>query len=263
MKNIILFLFCFVQVACFAQAGLSISPGKMFFRDNAGTVASQKVRISNPNNKAVEVGVSLSDWEYTQQGVNHIADVNTLDVSCANWIQVLPSAFFIIEPNESKEIEVVMNIPADLPEDIPVHTSMIFFTQLNPGDALDENGAAIKVTVRMGLKVYHALADNQESIEITDIKPNKTENGQREIQVFFENDGKLWSDGKITASIFNQQDGSKIDLGELDFYSLPSDKRNMIYPVPSDLASGSYTFIVQIVYGKENIVKVAEIDFKI
>ncbi|WP_267740775.1 fimbrial biogenesis chaperone [Myroides injenensis] len=263
MKNIILFLFCFLQVACFAQAGLSISPGKMFFRDNAGSVASQKVRISNPNNKAVEVGVSLNDWNYTEQGVNHIADANTLAISCATWIQVLPSSFFIIEPNETKEIEVIMNIPADLQDDVPVHTGMIFFTQLNPGDALDENGAAIKVTVRMGLKVYHALTENQESIEITDIKPNKAENGQREIQVFFENDGKLWSDGKITASIFDQQSGGKIELGELDFYSLPADKRSMLYLLPSDLPAGSYTFIVQIVYGKENVVKVAEIDFKI
>lgn len=263
MKNNFILLFLVLPSMLFAQAGLSISPGKMFFREGKGAAASQKIRISNPNTKAVEVGVSLSDWNYTDKGVNHIENAGTLENSCAAWIQVLPSSYFVVEPNEVKEVEVLMNVPADLDTSESVHTAMVFFTQLNPGDAVDENGAAIKVTVRMGLKVYHALADNQESVSITDIRPGRSGSGDPEIEVFFENDGELWSDGRLSASIFSQQTGAKREFKEVDFYSLPKDKRSVGYPIPTDLEKGKYTFIAQLAYGKENAIKVAEIDFEL
>ncbi|WP_254050294.1 hypothetical protein [Myroides sp. N17-2] len=260
-KYTVLFLLLFVCLTSFAQAGLSISPGKIFFRNAQGTVATQKVRIANPNDKAVEVGVSLGDWNYDQQGSNNVVEANSLSTSASSWIQILPNSYFVMEPNETKEVEVILNVPQNLATDVPVHTAMIFFTQLNPGDALDENGAAIKVTVRMGLKIYHADQNNVESIEITDIKPNKGIDGSKLIEVFFQNDGKLWSDGRLVASIFNQQTGQKTVLNTVDFYSLPNDLRKQSFVVPNELNKGTYTFIVQITYGKDNTVKVAELDF--
>lgn len=261
MKKLFLLFLFLSSLTTLAQAGLSISPGKLYFRDAAGTIATQKVRIANPNDKAVEVGVSMGDWNYDDKGSNNVVEANTLKTSASQWIQVLPNSYFIIEPNEIKEVEVVLNIPQNLPSDVPVHTAMIFFTQLNPGNAVDENGAAIKVTVRMGLKVYHANQNNTESVEITDIKPSKTAEGNKAIEVSFQNDGKLWSDGKLTASIFNQQTGEKTTLNTVDFYSLPNDLRKQSFALPNQLNSGTYTFIVQLTYGKENVVKVAELDF--
>lgn len=261
MRKLFYLVFLLSSIVSFAQAGLSISPGKMYFRNTAGTVATQKVRIANPNDKAVEVGVSLGDWNYDTNGSNHIAEANTLRNSASSWIQVLPNSYFVIEPNEIKEVEVILNVPQQLDADTPVHTAMIFFTQLNPGNAVDENGAAIKVTVRMGLKVYHANQNNTESVEITNLEPNKTPDGQRAIDVSFQNNGLLWSDGKITATIFDQQTGEKQALNTLDFYSLPDDSRKQSFPLPQDLKPGTYTFIVQLTYGKDNTVKVAELDF--
>lgn len=261
MKKILILFFILVSFASFAQAGLSISPGKMYFRNTAGTVASQKVRIANPNDKAVEVGVSLGDWNYDEKGSNHIAEVNTLNNTAASWIQVLPNSYFVIEPNEVKEVEVILNAPATLTEAIPVHTSMLFFTQLNPGNAVDENGAAIKVTVRMGLKVYHANPSNTESVEITDLVPSKSTDGNRAIDISFQNNGLLWSDGKITALLFDQQTGEKTTIKALEFYSLPNDLRTQSIALPKELKPGTYTFIVQLSYGKDNTMKVAELDF--
>ncbi|EKB02641.1 hypothetical protein HMPREF9711_03103 [Myroides odoratimimus CCUG 3837] len=261
MKKLILLFLLLSALPIFAQAGLSISPGKMYFRNAAGTIATQKVRIANPNDKAVEVGVSIGDWNYDEKGSNNVVEANILETSASQWIQVLPNSYFLIEPNEVKEVEIILNVPQDLPANIPVHTAMVFFTQLNPGNAVDENGAAIKVTVRMGLKVYHANQNNTESVEIVDIKPAKTAEGEKAIEVNFQNDGKLWSDGKMTASIFNQQTGEKTTLNTLDFYSLPTDLRKHIIPLPNQLKTGTYTFIIQLTYGKDNIVKVAELDF--
>ncbi|MGS4345548.1 hypothetical protein ACKUSY_08135 [Myroides odoratus] len=261
MKKSLFLFFLLYSIASFAQAGLSISPGKMYFRNEAGTVATQKVRIANPNDKAVEVGVSLGDWNYDEKGSNQIAEMNTLANSATSWIQVLPNSYFVIEPNEIKEVDLILNVPSNLAPDVPVHTAMVFFTQLNPGNAVDENGAAIKVTVRMGLKVYHALPNNTETIDIVNIEPSKTEEGHRAIAVSFENTGLLWSDGKITATVFDQQTGKKHILNTLDFYSLPQDSRKQSFALPQGLTSGTYTFIVQLTYGKDNNVKVAELDF--
>ncbi|MFD0699487.1 fimbrial biogenesis chaperone [Myroides pelagicus] len=259
--NVILFAFLLFCSALFAQAGLSISPGKMYFHNTEGTIATQKLTIANPNNKAIEVGVSLGDWDYLNNGTNNVVAANTLSNSAADWIQVLPSSYFVIEPNEVKQIEIALNVPQVLPDDIPVHTAMVFFTQLNPGQSVDKSGAAIKVTVRMGLKVYHANQNNTASVEIVNMAPNKTEDGQKVIDVFFENNGSLWSDGQLKASYFNQQTGERITLNQIDFYSLPKDKRKHSFVLPEQLTPGNYTFIVELTYGQNNTVKVAEIDF--
>ncbi|WP_410878805.1 hypothetical protein [Myroides sp. DW712] len=263
MRQTLSFFFLLYSIFSFSQAGLSISPGKMYFRNEAGTVATQKVRIANPNDKAVEVGVSLGDWNYDEKGSNHIGEMNTLSNSAAAWVQVLPNSYFVIEPNEIKEVDLILNVPSNLAPDVPVHTAMVFFTQLNPGNAVDENGAAIKVTVRMGLKVYHALPNNTEAVDIVNIEPSKTEEGHRAIDVSFENTGRLWSDGKITATIFDQQTGAKHPLNTLDFYSLPQDSRKQSFALPQNLAAGTYTFIVQLTYGKDNTVKIAELEFSL
>ena len=86
MKKLILLFLLLSALPIFAQAGLSISPGKMYFRNAAGTIATQKVRIANPNDKAVEVGVSIGDWNYDEKGSNNVVEANILETSASQWI---------------------------------------------------------------------------------------------------------------------------------------------------------------------------------
>lgn len=263
MNKLFTFIAFIFTFSCFSQAGLTVSPGKLYFYDNNKLPKTQKVSITNPTNKTLEIGVSISDWNYTKEGSNNITEFNKLKESCSSWLQVLPNTFFTIEPYATKVVEVVLNTPDNINPNIPVHTSMLFFTQLNPGDSVDEKGASIKVTVRMGVKVYHATEDIEGEITIVDFKATKDPENNKFVELEFENTGKIWTEGKIAWSIFDYKNGKTTELTEEDFYTLPKDKRIAKLKLDPKLKSGKYLLSAQVIYGKNETIQLAEMDIEI
>jgi hypothetical protein len=117
--------------------------------------------------------VSLSDWNYDSLGNNQTYNAGTLSTSNASWVKVMPGQYFTLEPNEKRDLGIVVTVPSNAKSAIPVHTSMLFLTQLNPWDAQSVNGALIKVSVRMGVKIYHSFSQTEERdievVNFTDI----------------------------------------------------------------------------------------------
>ena len=251
MKKIITFFSLFFTISCLAQAGLTVSPGKLYFYENNKLPQTQKISITNPTNN------------YTNSGTNNITDFNTLEESCSSWIQILPNTFFTIEPNVTKDIEVILTSPDNINHNTPVHTSMLFFTQLNPGDSVDEKGASIKVTVRMGVKVYHAKENTEGEISINNFRAEKDLDDNKFLELDYENTGEIWTEGKISWSIFDYKNGKTTELIEEDFYTLPKDHRTSKLALDNKLKSGKYLITAQITYGKNETIQLAEMDIEI
>ena len=150
-----------------AQAGMTVSPGKLYYKLPPGASATQKIVVSNPNNKELEIGVSMNDWDYDTLGNNQTYDAGTLKSSGAAWVQVMPGSYFTLQPNEKRELDIIFTVPGDANTSIPVHTAMLFLTQLNPGDAKAADGTSIKVSVRMGVKIYHAFSQIDAQVSCT------------------------------------------------------------------------------------------------
>jgi P pilus assembly chaperone PapD len=265
MKYLFISLFIVLSVPIvWSQAGISVSPGRLYYKLGLGGSSSQSIKLMNPNDTELEIGVSFSDWNYEKSGANHILESNSLANSCVNWIQVLPSSYFVIQPGETKEIEVFFKVPNDADTSIPVHNAMIFFTQLNPGQAKDENGAAIQVTVRMGVKIYHSFSQKTEPIlEITDFKNYIDDNKNKFVLLQITNHSTIWADGKVKWEIFDNTTGKKSCFQETDFFTLPNDQRELNFQLPKNLEKGNYTIYAQMSYGETDVIKVAELEFKI
>lgn len=255
----------------FAQAGITASPAKLYYQLPPGTSGAEKLTVINPNSINLEVGVSMGDWAYDEKGENRLLDPGTLKTSCATWIKILPGAFFTLAPNERKELLVDLAIPENADTSIPVRTAMIYLTQLNPGDMKAQNGASLKVSVRMGIKVYHSFSSNNERdvevINFTDKKEiqkdsktgKSTELSLLEINI--ENTGKIWLEGKVNWELLNQGTGEKTKLQDLSFLSLPGDKRIMQQVLPADLKNGKYFATAMINYGDKEELKIVELEF--
>lgn len=265
MRNFILILIGLLIVnQAQAQAGISVSPGRLYYKLNAGASGSQYINLTNPTDKELEVGVSFNDWEYDVSGNNKIAEANTLPTSCTDWIQILPSSYFVVKPGETKQVEVLFKVPTNADTTIPVHTGMIFFTQLNPGTAIDQNGAAIQVTVRMGVKVYHSfIKENKVLIDFVDFTTYADDNKNKIIELKIENQGDLWADGKVKWELFNTSTGKKSTLKDSEFYTLPKDIRILKQQLPTDLAKGNYTVSAILTFGEKDIIKIAELEFSL
>lgn len=257
-------LYLFGPTIC-AQVGLAATPVKFYFETLPGENETQTITISNPTNGTVEVGVSFGDWKYNTSGNNQVAESGTLKTSAVDWIQVLPSSYFVLQPHERKQLEIAIAVPPHANKEIPVHTALVYFTQLNSGSGgVDANGAAIQVTVKMAVKVYHTFFENTVPlIEIVDFSTFENKLEKKALYLTLENQGKIWTDGKVSWELFNKNTGKKIKLEKTDFYTLPDDVHRIEKKLPTGLPMGDYTMTVIVKYDDSDVIKVAELAFSL
>lgn len=250
------------HVPATAQTGISISPPRMYYVIGPGQSQTEKVLVSNPSaDYTLELGVSFEDWEYNEFGGNRMYEPGTLNTSCAAWVSV-PEAYFSLAPGESKEFDVQMTMPADYRNDtVPVHTAILYVTQLNPRDGVDQEGANIRIAVRTGIKLYQRMPGNHHpDLEITNFRYDKADDAQGLI-LFFDNISNTWVDGRISLELLNQSTGKKTVLPDLTFYSMPGDQRQQYLALPADLEPARYIATAIVNYGDANTVKIAELEF--
>lgn len=134
-------------------------------------------------------------------------------------------------------------------------------TQLNPRAGVNEEGANIQIAVRSGIKLYQRTNAHQiPQIEISNFTKHRSET-HIYLVLHFENNGKIWADGRVSLELLNQQDGSKITLPSTEFFSMPGDRRQHTLFLPSDLAAGTYLATAIVNYGDVSTVKIAELEF--
>jgi P pilus assembly chaperone PapD len=244
----------------FAQAGITAKPSRLYF--SGPTPKSQKIVVNNPSGKPLEVGVTVSDWQYDSLGNNEVLDSKKLPTSAATSIKVLPGSYFTLKANESKEVTIQYSPSGNM--DAGFQTGMIFFTQLNPGAATNNKGALIKVTVRVGVKVYYTpnSADEVPTMAIENLQDVTVQN-KKNLQLTMKNSGRIWADGRCRWELLNTGNGKKTKLPDQDFYTLPGDRRQLRTELPTDLAKGKYTATAVITYGKTKEVKAAELEFEL
>lgn len=174
----------------------------------------------------------------------------------------MPETYFILEPRETRDVEVYMSVPQNADTETAVRTSMIFFTQLNPGQNSGERGPGIQVTVRMGVKIYHTFEQSSTNeLNIEDFKRYTNEDNQDLLEIHVKNTGKIWTNGTVNWELFNQDTGKKTKLTEQEFYTLPSDLRYVAQALPEDLEPGNYTASAIVTYGDSDTINIAEKDF--
>ncbi len=257
------FLFSCIATDLNAQAGVSISPSRLYYNGSPNGLKAQKIIVTNPSDKPLELGVSIADWNYDSLGNNVLYDAGKLPISCANALKILPGSFFTLKPNEQKELSVQFNNAIKRNANATVQTAMIYITQLNAGQATKTNGASIKVTVRVGVKVYFTNnPDEATALDVINFKDASTSSAnEKELELTIQNSGKIWGDGKVKWELLNTSTGNKTYLDEFEFYSLPGDKRIIRTKLPSNLAKGKYTATSIVTYGKNKDIKVAELEF--
>lgn len=243
-----------------AQVGLSVSPPRVYYTLANGESGIQKLLINNISKEhPLDLAITLGDWEYDDYGNNLMFPPDSLDNSSASWISLPGGTYLSLKPGESREIEVMMSVPTILQSESDVQTAMLYVTQMNPVDGVDAQGAAIRINVRQGIKIYRKgmMADRRE-LEITDMTFNRENN---HIVLSFQNKGNIWTDGVIKTTLFNRSTGKETSLLDLPFLTMPDNNRKVMISPGESLEKGDYTATVILDYGDETILEAAELEF--
>ena len=262
MKNLFKYILFFVAVpfALFpGQTGLSVSPPRTYVVSEPGEIVTKKILVTNTSKNApLNLTVSLSDWQYDTAGNNLVADPGTLGNSASSWISVKPQSYFTVQPGETHEMEIMLNVP-QRKDSSNVHTSLIFVTQTNPVDSYNQRGAVVRVSMQSGIKIYHRYnTPANPSIEFTDYRFNKE---AKNLELALENNGNIWTDGTVITELVNLNTGTKHKLEDHIIYTLPADKRKVTVALPKGLKPGKYTASSVISYGDDDTIKMAELGF--
>lgn len=239
-------------------------PVRNFLRVPKGSSGTQRISVSNPNPTPLDIGVSINDWKTDSSGLTQVVTAGTLRTSMADWIQIQPGTFFTLQPKETREITIVVTPPADADASVPVHTTLLFLTQLNPPSPAD-GGAALKIAIRLGIKLYHSFSSaDEKDMEITglrDVQIPKDTTTVPGLELEVTNTGKIWTDATTKWELVHNGTGKKTVIEGDEFPSLPGDVRILRQELPKNLPKGRYTATVLVNYGKRDELKVGELEF--
>lgn len=101
----------FISIFLFSQ-DFEVAPVDIKFNANPGEIQTNRVTIRNHSNKKQQFSVILSDYDVKDDGSKIPVKEGVSKHSLAGWLNVNPS-FFELNPNESKELEVILTVPHD------------------------------------------------------------------------------------------------------------------------------------------------------
>lgn len=244
----------------YAQVGVSVSPPRVYYTLDPGESGTQRILVTNISKQhSMDLSITFGDWRYDDYGNNVMLPPDTLKNSCVSWLSVLSGTYLTLGPGESREMELTMTVPIGINTSENVQTAMLYVTQMNPVDGVDAKGAAIKINVRQGIKVYRrGSVPEKKQLEIVDMTYNKESNS---VGLGFNNNGNVWINGILNTTLFNSSTGKEMDLGKIDFYTMPGDHRKMIIHATEPLEKGNYIATVVIDYGDDSVLEAAELEF--
>ena len=249
-------IFCLSSININAQVGISVSPPRVYYEVNPGQTGENEINITNASEKhTLDLSLTLGDWTYNTSGENVVYPPD----SCAGWVSIMGASYLSLKPKETRSVKVNITVPQDLNDSIPVHTAMLYVTQMNPIDDVDAKGANIKVSIRSGIKLFHRKHGSRiRKIEISNFLWKEKNN---ELLLEFTNEGNVWLDGSVKPYLFNKSTGNEVSLTDVAFYTMPQDKRILRIPTLKSLEKGDYVATVLLDYGDKNNIEAAELQF--
>lgn len=259
-KNCLLLCFL-IQAFLYAQTGLSVSPPRVYYEAGLGENNTQKITVTNVStSNTLDLAISMGDWEYDVTGNNVMFPADSLATSCSSWVSIVNNEnYFSLQPGETKQIDVSLTTPQTLAKNIPVHTAMLYVTQMNPIDDVTKAGANMQISIRSGIKLFHRTP--MELIKKIEVQNMIFDKETHHINIHFENQGNIWTDGVIYTEVLNTETGKKTSLENLVFYTMPGNYRETRIALPQDLEKGSYVATIVMDYGKDTSIEMAELTF--
>ncbi|MFO8054611.1 MAG: hypothetical protein R6U19_05540 [Bacteroidales bacterium] len=246
----------------------SVSPSRIYFDAPLGEVQVREIKITNNAETPQAFQISFADFESPGiEGKTAIMEAGESDHSCSEWLVANPS-FIELGPNESKDVEVVMEVPntAEAQKAAWATVMVKLARERKSAEDLQEGyGFGINQTFQFVIHVFQQPPSVQlKQGEIYSFKEfTSPTDSSHALEIQFENTGEAILDCAAYAELTSLADGSTQRLKIRAFTVLPGGARRVTFKLPDDLEAGEYSVLGVVDYGSETEVQAAEISLEI
>jgi P pilus assembly chaperone PapD len=246
----------------FAQK-FEVAPTRMDFNLEPGQNGQMILNIKNHADVKKSYTATLSDWTVDEKGNIAYAPVNTTAKSCADWVTISP-ALFELQPNESKKIRVILNVPPG-EEANATKWAMLFIQEAAEQNAtigVDKStSAGITINPSIGIYIFQSPGSYANESAVIENFKEVEKNKSMSVDVF--NTGDKIIQGKVYMIISNLETAEETQLDAVEFTLIPGVRKTITLDLPKDIAPGSYSFTGVLDYSPERDLEGVVIDYKV
>lgn len=250
MKYNLLFLsLIFLNNLIFSQ-DFEVSPVDIKFNANPGEIQVRKVTIRNYGNTKQQFSINLHDYDVDDNGKKVVVKDGESKHTLSGWLNVNPS-FFDLNPNESKEIDVILTVPHDGTGTRWGKLGVQPAVEQTASEADKSLAAGVLVVPRIVIWVtqtpknssnYNALI--KDLVDIT--LPKDT---VRKFSATVVNNGDNIIKAKIFLAVADLSTANEKKYPPIEENVYPGSSKNVILKVPEKLNAGRYVIAAILDYG--------------
>lgn len=266
---LLMFFWYFMPVLAIAQAipqrsqqiesvsqSLSVSPLTFELTANPGNSLTNKIKISNPSNRPVNIRMTVEDFKPTgETGSVIITEDESYTYSLSQWVSVEPTEF-TLPPLGQQVVTFTIDVPAQA--EPGGHYGSVL-AEVLPSEVEGGSAIAQKVGVLVLLSVAGEVTEQLLVKEFS--APSFIEEGPIVFLLRFENLGTVHVRPKGFISITNMLGKKEADIAFPQKNVLPNSIRKLEVSWDPGFAIGKYTATLVANYGINNLPLTAVITF--
>jgi hypothetical protein len=259
-KHILSFLYILISVSLFSQ-DFEVAPVIVDFTADPGETETKIITIQNHGNKKLSIVLGIEDYLIDTKGNRSFLPANSTKNSIANSISFSPS-LLEINPNESKEVAVTVQAPAD---DYSTKWGIIYVTSAAEQNAFTADKtvqAGIGISARISVQVSHSPKSNKNyNVKITNLREiTKEGNAERDFQANIENIGEKITNCKVYLVASNIKTAEEFTFNSLNITVYPKSSRIVELKLPQgSLKNGQYSLAAILDYGSSSALEGTQI----
>lgn len=269
LKSVLLvsLLSLFVWSVCHSQSA-SVSPSRLYYEVPSGEYRTQTIKVTNNGQKDQSFTVSFGDFEPKgMQGKSELKASGESPNSCSRWLSASPG-FFTLKPGESKDVQVIMQVPNDPDANRVKWATMLVklaSERTKPLDAENQMGLGIQQTFQFVVHIFQTPPNvTFKSAKILHFKDiSVAADSVKRLEMLVENNGDAIVDCASYIELTNLATGTNERLDIKAFTILPGSRREVVFTIPAATAAGLYSVLGVVDYGSREAIEAAEIELRI
>jgi hypothetical protein len=245
------------------KAGIAIDRATVDFNLNSGQTGTTKITVTNTTKSKVQMNVYLNDWLRDTVGAHTYLNPGTISHSCSKWIS-LDKTFLEINPGQSMDVNIKMQVPDSLSATKEMKWSMLFIETVHEKPAPGTKGITTGVTIdmRYGIHIYQT-PPNLSNKDLKMLSFGALPNSKNKYRMVCQNTGEMQLECQSYLELLSMSDGKKTKVATRNFPLFPEQKRYVDFTLPDTLPKGKYTVTAVLDGGSDIPLEAAQVTIEI